>query len=87
MDVEFHSPMRTIALQPRNPHPKWGRLGDRNPNDLYIGKRIVVIAKHNMKGYMGTIKTTTPDGEAYVELVARLQYSNMKFSLLDLALL
>jgi hypothetical protein len=87
LDVEFYTPPHHIALQPRNPHPKWGRLGDRNPNDIYCGKRIIVNARHDFKGYKGTIKTTTPDGDAFVELDSRLQYTNYKFSLLDLALL
>jgi len=49
------------------------RLGGRDPNDVYIGKRVKVVGGNHYKGYEGLIKTTTPSGVAWVELTARLQ--------------
>ena len=49
------------------------RLGGRDPNDVYIGKRVIVVGGNPYKGYEGLIKTTTPNGVARVELTARLQ--------------
>ena len=83
-NVEFHSPEFIIGLQPRKPHVTWARLGERNPNDVYNSIRVVVIGSHEYKGYKGYIKSTTPDGYAFVELDSRLQQS-VKIRLLDLA--
>jgi transcription elongation factor len=49
------------------------RLGGRDPNEVYIGKRVTVVGAGLYKGYKGLIKTTTPNGMARVELDARLQ--------------
>jgi transcription elongation factor len=49
------------------------RLGGRDPNDVYIGKRVRVVGGSFYKGYKGLIKTTTPNGMARVELDARLE--------------
>jgi len=48
------------------------RLGGRDPNEVYIGKRVTVVGASPYKGYKGLIKTTTPNGMARVELDARL---------------
>jgi ethanolamine utilization protein EutQ (cupin superfamily) len=49
------------------------RLSGRDPNDVYIGKRVTVVGGSLYKGYKGLIKTTTPTGMAQVELDACLQ--------------
>ena len=85
-DVEFHSPDCIIALQPREQCPKWGQLGERNPNDVYTSKRVMVIGNHELKGYKGLIKSTTPDGHAFLQLDTRLQQT-VRVKLMDLACL
>ena len=42
---------------------------DENPNRRYEGKRVGVV-HGNFKGYHGRIKSTTPQGDAQVELDA-----------------
>ncbi|KAF8199073.1 hypothetical protein BJ912DRAFT_687982 [Pholiota molesta] len=86
-DVEFHSPKHSISLKPRDGYPNWAKLGERNANDVYIGKRVMVIARNAMKGYRGVIKSTTPDGCAFVELDALLRQANLKVKLLSLTCL
>ena len=86
VDVEFHSSGAIIGLKPREPYPKWGKLGDRNPNDVYTAKRVMVIGSHELKGYKGFIKSTTPDGYAFLQLDTRLQQSTA-VKLVDLACL
>lgn len=85
-DVEFYTPAHINTLKPRDEYPKWGKLGGKNPNDIYIGKRVVVIGKHIFKGYKGTIKTTTPGGFAHVQLDSRVQQT-IEVELVDLAIL
>lgn len=46
--------------------------------------RVMVIGHHEMKGYKGFIKSTTPDGYAFLQLDCRPQ-QNMKIKLVDLA--
>ncbi|KAF9474831.1 hypothetical protein BDN70DRAFT_815019 [Pholiota conissans] len=72
-EVAFSSATHIVGLQPRGEYSKWGKLGERNPNDVYIGKRVMIIGSHQLKGYKGGIKTTTPEGDAFVELDACLQ--------------
>ncbi len=86
MDVEFHGSDGIIALKPREQCPKWGKLGERNPNDVYISKRVMVIGNHELKGYKGLIKSTTPDGYAFLQLDTRLQQA-VRVKLMDLACL
>lgn len=83
-DVEFHTPAHIISLQPRDEYPRWGKLGGRNPNDIYLGKRVVVIGMHHLKGYKGHIRSTSPDGYAMVQLDTQLQQTQ-KIELVDLA--
>lgn len=44
----------------------------------------MVVGTHELKGYKGVIKSTTPDGYAFVQLDTRLQ-QNIKLNLADLA--
>jgi hypothetical protein len=83
MDVEFHTPTVITGLRPREDYPKWGKLGGKNPNDVYIGKRVMVIGLHQLKGYKGRITSTTPDGWAFLQLDSRLQHST-RIELADL---
>lgn len=85
-DVEFHNPNHIVSLRPRDEDAKWGKLGERNPNDIYDSMRVMVIGNHGLKGYKGRIKSTTPDGYAFLQLDTRLQQI-MKMKLLDLACL
>ena len=85
-DVEFYNPDQLISLKPREQYPKWGKLGERDPNDVYISKRVMVIGNHKLKGYKGFIKSTTPDGSAFLQLDARLQQI-VVVKLVDLACL
>ncbi len=66
--VEFYSLEQGISLRPRVGHPKWANLGDQNPNDVFKSMRVVVIGNHEWKGYKGFIKSTTPDGYAFLQL-------------------
>ncbi len=75
-----------IGLRPRDEYAKWGKLGGENPNDVYNSQRVIVIGNHQFKGYKGLIKSTTPDGYAFMELDSRLQ-QRYKIKLLDLACL
>ena len=49
------------------------KLGPKNPNAVYIGKRVIAVGINNWKGYKGHIKDTDPAGNAWVELDARQQ--------------
>jgi transcription antitermination factor NusG len=42
---------------------------NENPNRRYEGKKITVV-HGDFKGYQGRIKSTTPQGDAWVELDA-----------------
>ena len=84
-DLEFHT-TGIVGLRPRAEYAKWGNLGSKNPNDVYNSKRVIVIGNHQLKGYKGFIKSTTPDGYAFLELDSRLQ-QRYKVNLLDLACL
>lgn len=84
-DVEFHNRPFITTLRKRKP------IGDsllrgQDPNKIYLGKRVVVVGGTSYKAYRGTIKTTNPDGYAWVELDAR-QQQVVKFALEGLALL
>ena len=63
---------------------KWGKLGEENPNDVYNSMRVMVIGSHELKGYKGYIKSTTPDGYAIIQLDTWLQKS-IQVKLIDLA--
>lgn len=63
---------------------KWGTLGERNANDVYNSMRVMVIGNHEWKGYKGFIKSTTPDGHAFLQLDTHLQKS-IKVKLIDVA--
>lgn len=82
--VEFYSQELGIGLRPLVRHPKW--LGEQNPNDVFNSKRVRVIGHHEWKGYKGIIKSTTPDGYAFVQLDTHLQKS-LKVELTHLACL
>ena len=84
-NVEFHSP-DLVCLQPRNPKKSLAKLGGRNPNQVYEGVRVIVIARHQFKGYKGIVKETTPEGLAIVQLDSRLQQP-VQFKLVELAYL
>lgn len=86
VDVEFHNSDVIIGLKPREQHPKWGKLGEQNPNDIYTSKRVMVIGNHKLKGYKGFIMSTTPDGYAFLQLDTRLQQS-VAIKLVNLACL
>ena len=57
-----------------------------DPNKIYHGKRVIVVGETPYKSYKGIIKSTNPDGLAWVELEAR-QQQVVKFALESLALL
>ncbi|KAJ3517707.1 hypothetical protein NLJ89_g344 [Agrocybe chaxingu] len=40
----------------------------QNPNQVYVGKRVMVVGKHAYKGAAGVVKDTTLRGDAMVEL-------------------
>lgn len=61
-------------------------LQGQDPNKIYHGKRVIMLGDMPYKSYKGTIKTTNPDGYAWVELEA-CQQQVVKFSLENLALL
>ncbi|PPQ76734.1 hypothetical protein CVT26_004428 [Gymnopilus dilepis] len=46
------------------------RVGEADLNRVYIGKRVMVVGSHRLKGYLGLIRDTTPSGTAIVELDA-----------------
>ena len=72
-DLVFHDDdPTTTTLRPRQERRRWCPLGPRDPNQVYIGKDVVVINKSRWKGYRGIIKSTSPDGLAWVELQATL---------------
>ena len=85
-DVEFHISPQNIGLRPRDDYAKWGGLSGKNPNDVYNSMRVVVVGNHVLKGYKGVIKSATLDGDAFLQLDARLQES-IKVKLTDLACL
>ena len=61
------------TLRPRT--SKGSKLGPKNPNAVYIGKRVIAVGVNNhWKGYKGRIKDTDPSGNAWVELDARQQH-------------
>ncbi len=82
--VEFYIPDNIISLKPQTQHLKWGKLGEVNTNDIYSGKRVMVVGSHEFKGYKGFVKSTTIDGYALVELDSRLQ-KTVPVKLSDLA--
>ena len=86
LDVEFHSMDHSLVAEPSQTpsHAKWAKLGEKNPNDVFNSKRVVVVGNHVLKGYEGTVKSTTPDGYAFVELDSRIQQT-YKVNLYDLA--
>ena len=86
VDVEFYNSDNIIGLKPREQYPKWGKLGEQNPNDIYTSKRVMVIGSDELKGYKGFIKSTTPDGHAFLQLDTRLQQT-VRVKLMDLACL
>jgi transcription elongation factor len=74
-DLQFHSSdFISSTLRPRKV-AGGERLGGRDPNEVYIGKRVKLVGASFYKGYKGLIKNTTPNGMARVELDARLQGS------------
>ena len=82
--VEFYSQEQGISLRPRVAHPKWANLSEQNPNDVFNSMHVVVIGNHEWKGYKGFIKSTTPDGYAFLQLDTHLQRS-LKVNLNHLA--
>ena len=72
-DVIFHEddPIST-TLRPQQAIRRTCKLGPRDPNHKFIGKHVIVINKSQWKGYRGIIKSTSPDGLAWVELEATL---------------
>ena len=71
--IEFYSSDFIVTtLRPRR--SKGSKLGAKNPNAVYIGKRVIAVGMNNhWKGYKGRIKDTNPSGDAWVELDARQQ--------------
>ncbi|KAJ3503180.1 hypothetical protein NLJ89_g8551 [Agrocybe chaxingu] len=59
----------------------------KDPNAIYIGKRIQVVGKSVYKGYKGSIKNTNAKGTAWVELDARMGQGLVSCCLRDLAIL
>jgi len=84
-DVEFHNRPFITTLRKRKPTGD-SLLRGQDPNKIYLGKRVIVIGGTSYKSYKGTVKSTNPDGHAWVELDAR-QQQVVKFSLKSLALL
>lgn len=84
-DIEFHNRPFITALRKRKPTDDF-LLRGRDPNKIYHGKRVIVIGDTPYKSYKGTIKSTNPEGFAWVELEAR-QQQVVKFRLESLALL
>lgn len=74
-----------MTLRPRT--SKGSKLGPKNPNAIYIGKRVIAVGeKNHWKGYKGRIKDTDPSGNAWVELDAR-QQEVQQFKIKQLAFL
>ena len=68
----YNSDLIFTTLRPRT--SKGYKLGPKNPNAVYIGKRVIAVGILNhWKGYKGRIKDTDPAGNAWVELDARQQ--------------
>jgi len=84
-DIEFFSPPFVLTLRGRTQHNISAFKGE-DPNKVFIGKRVMVVGRHQYKSYKGTIKITHPAGDAWVELDA-LQQKIVRFTLSDLALL
>jgi hypothetical protein len=86
-DIEFFSPPFILTLR-RRTQRHLSDLKGEDPNKIYVGKRVMVVGRHQYKSYKGTIKTTHPAGDAWVELDALYgQQKVIKFTLCDLALL
>ncbi|KAF8869080.1 hypothetical protein CPB84DRAFT_1755471 [Gymnopilus junonius] len=58
------------------------KLGERDPNEVYIGKQIIVHGTHRLKGYRGLIRATTPNGVASVEVNATHKVEKIEFAYL-----
>lgn len=84
-DIGFHNKPFITTLRRRKPTEDYILRG-QDPNKIYHGKRVIVVGDTPYKSYKGMIKTTNPDGYAWVELEAR-QQQVVKFYLENLALL
>lgn len=68
--MEFYSPeFIATTLRPRKLNGG-SKLGGKDPNGVYVGKRVIVVGAGSRKGYKGLIKATSPNGDAWVELEA-----------------
>jgi len=68
----YNSDFILTTLRPRT--SEGSKLGPKNPNAVYIGKRVIAVGLSNhWKSYKGRIKDTDPAGNAWVELDARQQ--------------
>jgi hypothetical protein len=68
----YDSDFILTTLRPRT--SEGSKLGPKDPNAVYIGKRVIAVRILNhWKGYKGRIKDTDPAGNAWVELDARQQ--------------
>ena len=66
---------------------KGSKLGPKNPNAVYIGKRVITVGFLNhWKGYKGHIKDTDPSENAWVKLNAH-QQQVQQFKINELAFL
>ncbi len=84
--MEFHNSDVIIGLKPREQHPKWGKLGEQNPNDIYTSKRVMVIGNHELKGYKGLSSQQPQMDIAFLQLDTWLQQS-VAIKLVNLACL
>jgi len=55
-----------------------------NPNQIFVGKKVMVIGAHDLKGSTGVIKDTTPEGHAFLQMDIFNRPRLEKFSLQEL---